>query len=172
MQPRQPSRTERGVKPLLASDPRDAAMLTIPGEFLRIHRLGRPPHDEWVAALSDGTEVIVADVDGKPSPIGMEKAIAIVQSRAYLEARARQLLALLGQEDGEWRLIAIDFGVEAQHHDCEFLMCFAFKGTKADFAGTSIYAEVGFALPMRLSVSPSFNPMFIVTIQTTTGLDG
>lgn len=125
-----------------------------------------------MSVLPDNTEIVVADVAGKPSPIGIEKAIAIVQSRAYLEARARQLLVPLGKRDGEWRMVAIDFGNEALHHDCEFLMCFAFQAAKADLAATSPYVEVGFALPVRLSVSPGCSPMFILTIQTTVGLDG
>lgn len=76
----------------------------------------------------------------------------------------------LGKADGEWRLVAIDFGIEAQQHDCEFLMCFAFQATKSDLADTSPYVEVGFALPVRLSVSAGYSPMFILTIQTTAGL--
>lgn len=172
MQPLQPSPTERGTRSPLDSNLHDLAMLAIPSEFLPIHRLGTPPHDEWMAVLPDSTEIVVADVNGKPSSVGIEKAIAIVQSRAYLEARARQLLVPLGKEDGEWRLVAIDFGIEAQQHECEFLMCFAFQATKSDLADTSPYVEVGFALPVHLSVSPSFSPMFILTIQTTAGLNG
>lgn len=172
MLPQPPSRTERHARSLLDSNLRDLAMLAIPSEFLPIHRLGTPGHDEWMAVFPDNTEIVVADVEGKPSPMGIEKAIVIVQGRAYLEARARQLLVPLGQEDGEWRLVAIDFGIEAQHHDCEFLMCFAFQATKTDLVDTSPYVEVGFALPVRLSVSPGFSPMFILTIQTTAGLDG
>ena len=76
-------------------------------------------------------------------------------------------LVRLGKEDGEWRLVAIDFGIEAQHDDCEFLMCFAFQATKADLAATSPYVEVGFALPVRSGIGGS---MFILTIQTATGL--
>lgn len=172
MLPHRPSRTERGARSQLHSNLHDLAMLAIPSEFLPIHRLGAPPHDEWMAVLPDSTEIVVADVGGKPSSIGIEKAIAIVQSRAYLEARARQLLVPFGKENGEWRLVAIDFGIEAQHHDCEFLMCFAFQATKPNLTDTSPYVEVGFALPVRVSVSPSFTPMFILTIQTTAGLDG
>ncbi len=159
MLPQSPSRTERL---------HDSAMHAIPRVFLPIHRLGTPPRDEWMAVLPENTEIVVADVKGKPSSIGIEKAISIVQSRAYLEARARQLLVPLGKENGEWRLIAIDFGIEAQHNDCEFLMCFAFQATKSDPAATRPYVEVGFALPVRSSIGP----MFILTIQTTTGLAG
>lgn len=170
--PQSPSRTERHTRSLLDSNLHDLAMLAIPSEFLPIHRLDKPPRDEWMAVLPDSTEIVVADVEGKPSSIGIERAISIVQSRAYLEARARQLLVPLGKGDGEWRLVAIDFGIEAQHHDCEFLMCFAFQATKADLSATSPYVEVGFALPVRLSVSPSYSPMFILTIQAATGLAG
>lgn len=172
MQLVQPSRVERRARSLLDSNLHELAMLTIPSEFLPIYRLGTPPHGEWMAVLPDNTEIVVAEVNGKPCPIGIEKAIVIVQSRAYLEARARQLLVPLGKEDGEWRLVSIDFGIEAQRHDSEFLMCFAFQATKTDLADTSPYVEVGFALPVRLSVSPSFSPMFILAIQTTVGLDG
>ncbi|MCJ0762523.1 hypothetical protein [Variovorax terrae] len=150
----------------------DLAMLAIPSEFLPIHRLGTPSYGEWMAVLPDSTEIIVADAAGKPSSLGIEKAISIVQSRAYLEARARQLLVPLGQEDGEWRLVAIDFGIEAQHHDDEFLMCFAFQATKPNLAATRPYVEIGFALPVQLSTGPSFSPMFLLTIQTATGLAG
>jgi hypothetical protein len=167
MLPQSPPRTERCARSLLDSHLHDLAMLAIPGEFLPVHGLGTPPHDEWMALLPDNTEIVVADLRGKPSSIGIEKAISIVQSRSYLEARARQLLLPL-KNDGEWRLVTIDFGIEAQHHDCEFLMCFAFQATTADLAATSPYVEVGFALPVRSSIGP----MFILTIQTATGLPG
>lgn len=147
----------------------DLAMFVIPGEFLPIQRLGALSHNEWMAVLPDSTEIVVADVKGKPSSLGIEKAIATVQSRAYLEARARRLLVPLGKEDGEWRLVAVDFGLEAQHHDCEFLMCFAFQAAMSGLARTSPYVEVGFALPANLGVH---TPMFILTIQTTEGLGG
>lgn len=137
-------------------------MLVIPREFLAIHRLGTPPHDEWMSVLPDNTEIVVADVNGKPSSTGIEKAIAIVQSRAYLEERARQLLLPFGKEEGEWRLVTIDFGIEAQRHKCEFLMCFAFQAAAAELCATSSYVEVGFALPWRSGA----NPMFVLTVQT------
>ena len=150
----------------------ELAMLAIPGAFLPIHRLDTPPHDEWMAVLLDGTEIVVADVEGKPSPLGIEKAVAIVQSRAYLESRARHLLAPFGKEKGEWRLLAIDFGIETLHHDCEFLMCFAFQTTQSDLAATDPYVEVGFALPVRRSVSAGHSSMFVLTVQTAAGLEG
>jgi len=168
MLPQSPSRTERSTRSLLDSTLHVVAMLAIPSEFLPINRLGTPPHDEWMAVLPDSIEIVVADVEGKPSSIGIEKAISIVQSRTYLEARARQLLSPLFKEDGEWRLVTIDFGIEAQHHDCEFLMCFAFQVAKADLAASSPYVEVGFALPVRSSIGP----MFILTIQSGIGLAG
>lgn len=166
MLPQSSSRTERGTRSLLDSKLHDVAMFVIPSEFLPVSRLGTPPHDEWMAVLPDSTEIVVSDAEGRPRAIEIEKAISIVQSRAYLEARARQLLVPLGKENGEWQLVAIDFSIEAQHHNCEFLMCFAFQATMADLAATSPYVEVGFALPVRSSIGP----MFILTIQTATGL--
>lgn len=168
MSPQSPSRTERSGRSLLDSNLHDVAILAIPSVFLPINRLSTPPQAEWMSMLPDSTEIIVADVEGKPSAIGIEKAVSIVQSRAYLEARARQLLSPLGKEEGEWRMIVLDFGIEAQHHDCEFLMCFAFQTAKANLADTSPYVEVGFALPVRSSIGP----MFMLTIQTAIGLEG
>lgn len=150
----------------MGSNLHDLAMLAIPSEFLPIRRLGGLPHEEWMAVLPDNTEIVVADVGGKPSSIGIEKAISIVQSRAYLEARARQLLLPIVRQDGEWRLVGIDFGVEARRHNCEFLMCFAFQARMANLDATGPYVEVGFALPMRSSIWP----IFILTIKTVTGL--
>lgn len=148
--------------------PRHLARPALPGEFLRIHRLDRLSLDEWMATLPDGTEIVVADVEGKPSPIAIEKAIAVVQSRAYLEARARQLLAPSGRPNGQWRLLTIDFGVEARHRRLEFLMCFAFQATSSDLVAASPYIEIGFALPVRSGT----DPMFVLTIQTASGLAG
>lgn len=159
--PQPPSHAERRAGALLD----ELAMLAIPSEFLPIHRPGSPRHGEWMAVLPDGTAIAVAGVQGKPCPIGIEKAIAIVQSRAYLEARARRLLAPLIGEDGEWRLAVIDFGAEARRHGCEFLMCFALQTAEADSAAASPYAEVGFALHVR----PDATPAFILSIQTAIG---
>jgi len=76
--------------------------------------------------LADSTKVVVPDVQGAPSSLALEKAVSIVQSRAYLERRALQLLVPFTKDRGDWRLVTLDFGVEAQRHECEFLMCFAF----------------------------------------------
>jgi hypothetical protein len=161
-----PSRAKRDTRSPLASNLHDLAVLAIPSEFRPVNRIGKSPDDEWMAVLPDSTKIVVADVEGKPSPIGIEKAVSIVQSRAYLEARARQLLLPLIPKDGQWRVVAIDFGIEAQHHDCEFLMCFALQATKADIGTASPYIEVGFALPMQSSIAP----MFILMIETAIGL--
>lgn len=154
------------MRALLASTRTDQAALTISSEFLPVNRPGNHPHVAWMAVLPDGTEVVVADVEGKPSSIGIDKAISIVQSRTYLEARARQLVLPLIKEDGEWRVVAIDFGVKAQHHDCEFLMCFAFQATKADVGAPSPYVEIGFTLPVQSRDAR----IFILTVETTIGL--
>lgn len=135
---------------------------------MRLRRWGVPPRGEWMGVLSDGTEVVVAEVGGKPCPLGIEKAAAIAQARSCLEAQARRLLEPLGQQGGEWRLLAMDFGREAQRHDCEFLMCFAFQAAQSGLAATCPYVEVGFALPVRCSTSP----MFVLTIRTMAGLGG
>lgn len=140
-------------------------MQVISSGFLPLRRLGAQPHDEWMAVLSDLTEIVVADAGGEPCSIGVEKAVSVLQSRTYLEARARRLLESLGRRDGEWRLVTIDFGLEAQRHDCEFLMCFAFQATKSDLVESSPYVEVGFALSMRAAV----DLMFILTIRTVAG---
>jgi len=101
-----------------------------------------------MAVLADSTEVVVPDVQGAPSPLGIEKAVSIVQSRAYLEKRALQLLVPFTKDDGDWRLVTLDFGVEAQQHECEFLMCFAFQVANGELSSTSPYVEIGFSLPV------------------------
>lgn len=84
-----------------------------------------------------------------------------MQSRTYLEARARQLLAL-GPCDGAWRLVTIDFGTEARRHGCEFLMCFALESTP----GTGAFAEIRFALPRPSDA----DPVFVLTLGEVLGL--
>lgn len=138
------------------------------GEFVLTNRLGSWPRDEWMAVLPDRTEVVVLDLRGEPSPTAIQKAVAIVQSRAYLEKRALQLLVPFSKDDGRWRLVTIDFGIEARHEDCEFLMCFAFQAANSDMSVTSPYVEVGFALPMQAPV----DPVFILSVRTAAGLRG
>jgi hypothetical protein len=53
-----------------------------------------------MAVLSDKTEVVVLGIDGAPSPIGSEKAVAIAQRRSYLEKRAIQLLTHFRKTEG------------------------------------------------------------------------
>lgn len=136
--------------------------VAIPCEFLPIHRSSMPSHDEWIAVLPDSTKIVIADLNGKPDPTGIEKAVAIVQSRDYLEKRARQLLVVLGKECGEWRLLAIDFGIEAQYDEFEFLMCFVFQNANSELTDPSAYVEVGFAV----STTESFSPVFILSFRT------
>ena len=40
------------------------------------------------------------------------------------------------------------FGLEAQHHACEFLTCFALQPVNGELSITSPYLEVGFSLPL------------------------
>ncbi|SAK81613.1 hypothetical protein [Caballeronia ptereochthonis] len=164
---RLPQPPESGVQSISTAEQPNGPESAILGEFSRANRLGADPRDEWVAVLADLTEVVVADVRGRPSALGIAKATSIVQSRAYIETRARQLLKTLTRDDGDWSLIVIDFGVEAQHHDCEFLMCFVFQAANSDLSATSPYAEIGFALLKQSHATP----IFVLTIRTATGFD-
>lgn len=146
---------------MLESTLNDLTMLAIPGEF-------RSAHGEWTAMLPDDTEIVVADALGRPCGLGIQKAIAIVQSRTGLETRARQLLAPLGKIDGKWRLVALDFGIQARNRDCEFLMCFAFQAANPDPAVADPYVEVGFALSSE-PTGAGVGPLFILMIQTMAG---
>jgi hypothetical protein len=123
------------------------------------------PHREWVATLGDRTNVVVSDWCAAPSPLGVEKAVSIVQSRAYLEHRARLLLPLFGKQTGSWRLATIDFASAARRHRCEFLMCFAVQDTRGVLSNTSPSVEVGFALP----APGAMEPVFVLTVATVVG---
>ena len=118
-----------------------------------------------MAVLADSTEVVVPDLQGAPSLLAIEKAAAIVQSRAYLENRALQLLVPFTKDQGDWRLVTLDFGVEAQRHECEFLMCFAFQVANGELSVTSPYVEIGFSLP----VPTDKDPVFVLTVKTAVG---
>ncbi|GAB7542574.1 hypothetical protein [Cupriavidus sp. 8B] len=164
---RLPAATKSSSHPMPATEPRGEMGFATPGEFSLINRFGATPRDEWMAVLSDLTEVVVVDVHGMPSSLGIEKAASIVQNRACLEALARQLLIPLTRDDGDWHLNVIDFGVEAQRHDCEFLMCFSFRAANPDLSVTSPFAEVGFALHKQSLA----DPIFMLTVRTALGFD-
>jgi hypothetical protein len=132
------------------------------GEFVFINRIGACPRREWMAVLADSAEVVVPDAEGEPSSLAIEKAISIVQSRAYFEKRALQLLAPFTRDDGSWRLVTLDFGLEAQHHGCEFLMCFAFQPVSAKLSITGRYVEIGFSL----LVPTGGDCVFVLTVRT------
>lgn len=136
------------------------------GTFVRGIGLSKRSASEWVAPISQHADVVVCDVGGAPSPVGVVKALSIVQSRAYLERRATQLLAPLTKVPGNWRLVTIDFGAQAHLHECEFLLCFAFEAAHTELSITSPYAEIGFAL----IVPAAKDPLFILTIKTAIGL--
>jgi hypothetical protein len=123
------------------------------------------PYREWVATLADHTNVVVSDWCAAPSPLGVEKAVSIVQSRAYLEHRARLLLPLFGKQTGSWRRATIDFASAARRHRCEFLMCFAVQDTRGVLSNTSPSVEVGFALP----APGAMEPVFVLTVATVVG---
>ena len=67
-------------------------MQVISSGFLPLRRLGAQPHDEWMAVLSDLTEIVVADAGGEPCSIGVEKAVSVLQSRTYLSTYFLTLL--------------------------------------------------------------------------------
>lgn len=109
-----------------------------------------------MVTLADGTEIVVADAHDAPSELAVTKAVSIVQSLAYLERRARQLLiAFIDGRDG-WRLTTIDFGAEAARHTCEFLMCFVLDASSTAISGASLYVEVGFTLDLLWADDPEF----------------
>ncbi|MEO8057925.1 MAG: hypothetical protein ABI671_06335 [Burkholderiales bacterium] len=141
------------------------------GEFVLSNSRGGCPGEEceeWMATLADLTEVVVSDFRGSPSQVGIEKALSIVQSRGYLERRALQLLTPFTKEDGRWRLVTLDFGLDAGRHECEFLMCFAFQRPNCELSITSPCVEVGFDLLGR-EVS---EPVFVLTVKSAVGLWG
>jgi hypothetical protein len=135
------------------------------GDFFASNRADIPPRHEWTATLPDLTRVVVRDWCDAPSVVGIEKAVSIVQSRAYLEHRARRLLAPFTKEAGSWRLVTLDFGTEAQSHGCEFLMCFAFRATNGVLSITSPSVKIGFALPAQAAT----DPIFVLTVVTADG---
>ncbi|MEO8524553.1 MAG: hypothetical protein ABI460_07540, partial [Caldimonas sp.] len=124
------------------------------GDFVPSNRANDFSCREWVATLADRTTVVVNDWRDSPSVVGVEKAVSIVQSRAYLEHRARRLLVPFTEEAGSWRLVTIDFGTDARRQGCEFLMCFAFRATNSVLSITSPSVEIGFALPLPAAMDP------------------
>lgn len=69
------------------------------------------------------------------------------------------------RDEGDWRLVTLDFGVEAQRHECEFLMCFAFQVGSGVLSVTGPYVEIGFSLP----VPTDEDPVFVLTVRTAVG---
>jgi hypothetical protein len=126
------------------------------GDFVARDGAGAFPSREWVATLADGTNVVVSDWCAAPSPLGIEKAVSIVQSRVYLEHRARVLLPTFAKQTGSWRLATIDFASAARRHRCEFLMCFAVQDMSGALSTTSPSVEIGFALPAPRTMDPVF----------------
>lgn len=124
------------------------------GDFVPSNMADASLRQEWVATLEDRTTVVVNDWYDSPSVVGVEKAVSIVQSRAYLEQRARRLLLPFTKEAGSWRLVTIDFGTEARRQGCEFLMCFVFRATNSVLSITSPSVEIGFTLPLRAAMDP------------------
>ncbi|MGO4392962.1 hypothetical protein AB4Z46_16560 [Variovorax sp. M-6] len=122
-------------------------------------------HQRHLQFRRHSAEVVVPDVQGEPSSPAIEKAVSIVQSRAYLENRALQLLVPLARDDGSWRLVTLDFGLEAQRHACEFLMCFAFQPVNGGLSITSPFVEIGFSLP----VPTGDDRVFVLTVRTAAG---
>jgi hypothetical protein len=132
------------------------------GDFVATDRADAFPYREWVATLANRTNVVVSDWCAAPSPLGIEKAVSIVQSRAYLENRARLLLLPFGKETASWRLATIDFASAARRHRCEFRMCFAVQDTSGVLSMTSPSVEIGFALP----APGATDPVFVLTVVT------
>jgi hypothetical protein len=135
------------------------------GAFVATDRADAFPYREWVATLADRTNVVVSDWCAAPSLLGIEKAVSIVQSRSYLEHRARLLLLPLGKQTGSWRLATIDFGTAARRHGCEFLMGFAVQDTSGVLSMTSSSVEIGFALP----APGATDPVFVLAVVTVVG---
>ena len=69
------------------------------------------------------------------------------------------------KDRGDWRLVTLDFGVEAQCHECEFLMCFAFQVGSGELSITSPYVEIGFSL----LAATDEDPVFVLTVRTAVG---
>lgn len=136
------------------------------GDFVASGRTGTCSSLEWIATLPDLTRVIVDDVRGAPSTIGIAKAVSIVQSRFYLEQRARRLLLPFTREAGTWRLATLDFGSAASGHGCQFLMGFDFRAANGMLSITSPSVDIGFALP-RPAVA---DPVFVLTAVAAAGL--
>jgi hypothetical protein len=135
------------------------------GDFVRCDRSNVVGLPEWLATLADGTTVVIGDRCGAPSALDVEKAVSIVQSRAYLESRARRLLLPFTREEGSWRLVTIDFGAAARLQACEFLMAFDSCAQGSALSITSLHVEIGFALPLPVAE----DPIFVLRVATAAG---
>jgi hypothetical protein len=136
------------------------------GAFVACNSVDALSYREWVATLADRTNIVVSDWCAAPSPLDIEKAVSIVQSRAYLEHRARLLLPRSATQTESWKLATIDFASAARRHRCEFLMCFAVQDTSGVLSITSPSVEIGFALPEPSAT----DPVFVLTVATVVGL--
>jgi hypothetical protein len=130
-----------------------------PCDLLLARRFERSASGDWIAILTDESELVVPDAHGAPDQPAVAKAAAILQSRAYLQGRALQLVSHLVREEGAWQLVTLDFGAMAQGAGCEFLMCFAFQASGQALSVGSPYAEVGFALFNQSGRDPVFTLM-------------
>lgn len=121
-----------------------------------------PSRGECVWRLSDSTEIVVPTTGGRPDSTCVAKAVSVIQSRAYLQERALELVRPLARIDGNWQLVTLDFGFAAQRACCEFLMCFAFQPEGHALSVDSPYAEVGFDLLPQVAD----RPLFVLTLRT------
>lgn len=158
VRPQECSPAKRSMPPYSAANCRHVPGPATLGGFVASVRAGAAPRHEceWIATLPDLTGVVVSDFGNAPSTVGIEKAVSIVQSRAYLEHRARRLLLPFTEDAGTWRLVTIDFGAEARRHGCEFLMCFASRTMPSMPSTTNPSVQIGFALPTPRAADPVF----------------
>jgi hypothetical protein len=132
------------------------------GQFVKNDRHGGC--EDWIASIEEHIDVVVADVDGAPSPLGIARAGALVQNRVYLESRARQLLIPFTKEAGAWQLVVLDLGEKARRHDCEFLMRFVFLSAR-ETSTPEPHVEIGFALFMP----DAEEPLFVLSVEAAVG---
>ncbi|MDH6593414.1 hypothetical protein M2165_003303 [Variovorax sp. TBS-050B] len=85
---------------------------------------GKP---EWNGESSEGISLCVRGTEEGPDPVAIQQAKAVVDALSEVRRKAIEMADSFMKDEGDWHLIELDVGPEAQRYECDYLVGLYFE---------------------------------------------
>lgn len=100
---------------------------------------------EWNGESSDGISLYVRGTEEGPDPVAVQQAKAVVDALVEVRRKAIEMADSFMKDDGNWHVVELDVGLEAQRYECDYLVGLYFDPKD----GSDVYGYTKFSVCFR-----------------------